>query len=65
VPEARGRGIGRALTALALAEARGAGAERVTLAVDVRNEPACRLYARLGFQVTEQREVYLTFFRAR
>jgi ribosomal protein S18 acetylase RimI-like enzyme len=65
VPEARRRGVGRAMTRRALAEARAAGAARVTLAVDVRNEPARRLYASLGFQVTEQREVYLAFFHGR
>jgi mycothiol synthase len=65
VPEARSRGIGRALTCKALADARAAGAERVTLAVDVRNEPARRLYKSLGFRITEQRDVYLAFFQPR
>ncbi len=63
VPEARGRGIGRALVCKALAEARAAGVEHMTLAVDIRNEPARRLYKNLGFRVTEQREVYLAFLR--
>jgi mycothiol synthase len=65
VPEARGRGIGRALVCKALVEAHAVGVRRMTLAVDVRNEPARRLYRDLGFHVTEQREVYLAFFHKR
>jgi ribosomal protein S18 acetylase RimI-like enzyme len=65
VPEARGRGIGRALVCKALVEAHAAGVSRMTLAVDSRNQPARRLYRNLGFRVTEQREVYLAFFRQR
>jgi len=64
VPEARGRGIGRALARKALAETRAAAVDRLTLAVDVRNRPAWNLYVDLGFLVTEQREVYLTFFNS-
>jgi ribosomal protein S18 acetylase RimI-like enzyme len=62
VPEARGRGVGRALTRLALDEAQAAGVDRVTLAVDMRNEPAWRMYRQLGFEAAEQREVYLAFY---
>jgi len=62
VPEARGRGIGRALARKAIAETRAAGVERLTLAVDGRNHPALHLYASLGFEVTEEREVYLAFY---
>jgi ribosomal protein S18 acetylase RimI-like enzyme len=62
VPEARGRGLGSLLTRKVLFEARAAAAGRVTLAVDVRNRPAWNLYVRLGFEPTEEREVYLAFF---
>jgi mycothiol synthase len=62
VPEARGRGVGSALTRAALHEARRAAAERMILAVDGRNQPAWCMYRRLGFEPAEQREVYLTFF---
>jgi ribosomal protein S18 acetylase RimI-like enzyme len=59
VPEARGRGVGCCLTRKALVEARAAGESRLTLAVDTRNRPARLLYERLGFEATEEREVYL------
>jgi len=62
VPDARRRGIGRALTRKAIAQARLAGVERLTLAVDGRNRPALHLYTALGFQRTEHREVYLSFY---
>lgn len=59
VPQARRRGLARALTQLALAQARKAGASQLNVAVDVRNQPARHLYASLGFSATEQRDVYL------
>jgi ribosomal protein S18 acetylase RimI-like enzyme len=59
VPEARGRGIGRALTRKAIVATAGAGENQLTLSVDVRNEPAGQLYRSLGFEVYDQREVYL------
>lgn len=59
VPECRRHGLGRELTAKALAEARAAGAPHLTLAVDERNAPARALYAALGFAAYDQREVYL------
>jgi ribosomal protein S18 acetylase RimI-like enzyme len=62
VPEARGRGIGRAIAKKAIDEARAGGAGRLTVAVDLRNQPALRLYLDLGFRITEQREVYLAFY---
>jgi mycothiol synthase len=62
VPEARGRGVGNALICKALHEARTAGESQLTLAVDARNQPARHLYERLGFEATEEREVYLAFF---
>jgi ribosomal protein S18 acetylase RimI-like enzyme len=48
-PEARGRGIGRALMAELVEPARAAGLEHVSLEVLVRNSDARRLYERLGF----------------
>jgi ribosomal protein S18 acetylase RimI-like enzyme len=65
VPAARGRGLGRQLTAKAVREARAAGAAQLTLAVDARNHPARRLYAGCGFESFERREVYLLFFESR
>jgi ribosomal protein S18 acetylase RimI-like enzyme len=59
VPDARRRGIGRSLTCKAIQEARAAGAVQLTLAVDVRNQPAWQLYRSLGFEPFERREVYL------
>lgn len=52
IPEWRGRGLGAALLRSTLAEAAQARA-RVTLTVDANN-PARRLYARLGFAVTDE-----------
>lgn len=48
-PEARRRGIGRALLAELIEPARGAGLAHVSLEVLVRNSEARRLYERLGF----------------
>ncbi|MEI7033836.1 GNAT family N-acetyltransferase [Streptomyces pratensis] len=48
---ARGAGVGRALLRAALAEARGQGANRVTLRVLAHNTPARALYASEGFVV--------------
>lgn len=59
VPEVRRRGIAEALIQLATAEAGSAGVGELTAAVDTRNQPAWKLYARLGFQPGEQRDVYL------
>jgi ribosomal protein S18 acetylase RimI-like enzyme len=63
VPEARGKGVGRALTLRAIHAARAAGAAELTLAVDVRNLPACNLYTRQGFETFDRREVYLAFLQ--
>lgn len=62
VPEARGCGIGLALTTRVLAEARAAGTSQLMLAVDARNLPARHLYARLGFEFYDERDVYLAFY---
>jgi ribosomal protein S18 acetylase RimI-like enzyme len=59
IPAARGQGLGRILTAQALAAAHETGKSRVTLAVDARNLPAWNMYLALGFEPHEEREVYL------
>jgi ribosomal protein S18 acetylase RimI-like enzyme len=63
VPEARGRGHGRALMHRALAEARADGVARLTLSVDVRNRPAWALYTDMGFTPNDRREVFLAIWR--
>lgn len=50
VPEARGRGFGRATMAFAEAEARAMGAHRMCLEVEAHNRDAARLYDRLGYR---------------
>ena len=50
-PRWRGRGFGALATALAVVEALDSGSDLIHLAVDVTNEPARRLYERLGFAV--------------
>jgi ribosomal protein S18 acetylase RimI-like enzyme len=62
VPEARRRGFGRELVRKALIEAHQGDARQLTLSVDVRNHPAWDLYASLGFEPYEQREVYLAIW---
>lgn len=49
-PEARGRGLGRALLTEAIARARAWGIERLELAVVTDNAAALHLYASLGFR---------------
>jgi ribosomal protein S18 acetylase RimI-like enzyme len=61
VPEARGRGVGAQLTAHAVRSAQAAGAPQLTLAVDARNEPARRMYGRLGFTQFDEREVFRAY----
>lgn len=60
-PEARGRGIGGAILAdiVAAAEAKG---KAVSIHVEHEN-PARRLYERLGFELVEDRGVYLLMER--
>jgi len=62
VPEARGRGLGTELLCKALLETRIGGATQLTLSVDARNQPALALYRRLGFEMSEEREVYLAIW---
>jgi GNAT superfamily N-acetyltransferase len=57
LPKARGQGLGTALLTRLLAEADAAGLP-VTIHVE-RENPARRLYARLGFCLAEDKGVYL------
>jgi ribosomal protein S18 acetylase RimI-like enzyme len=58
-PAARGVGLGRSMTRIAIRRAGVAGAPGLTLNVDLRNVPALRLYASEGFSEYSRREVYL------
>src|SRR4051794_13824849 len=49
VPEARGRGVGRAILEALVAEARTLGAARVVLETGIRQAEALALYERTGF----------------
>jgi ribosomal protein S18 acetylase RimI-like enzyme len=51
-PEYRGRGIGRLLLDATLAFLESRGAPRVVLSTAAQNEPAQRLFARVGFRRT-------------
>lgn len=64
VPGARGVGVGTALLDLALRDAAMRRNAPVSLAVDVRNVPAARMYARAGFVAVRRREAWVTSFRA-
>ena len=55
-PGSRGKGTGQALLSAAIAWARARCLERMTLWVTEGNEPATRLYERLGFADTGQRD---------
>ncbi len=57
LPDYRSRGIGTALLRELLAEA-ATGAKRLSIHVEINN-PARRLYERLGFVQVEERGVYL------
>ena len=59
VPEFRGRGVGKMLTALAISMSRNTGARRLHVSVDVRNEPARRLYEQAGFHLESEKHVFL------
>jgi GNAT superfamily N-acetyltransferase len=48
-PEAQGRGVGRRLIGVAIAEARRRGARRLYLETNSRLGPALKLYAEAGF----------------
>ena len=57
IPEARGRGLGYALTRQAQWIAREASSGKLVLAVDADNAPALRIYAEAGFQSWDRRSV--------
>ena len=59
VPEARGRGWGRQITRYAQWLARGANVERIVVAVDASNSPAVAMYRDSGFELWDQRAVYV------
>lgn len=59
IPTARGQGVGDRLLRRLLADAANDGFAAVELCVDVRNEPALRLYRRQGFTEVDRREVWL------
>ena len=56
--ELRRRGIGERILRAAMEHAARQGAEMMTLEVRVSNEPARRLYEKLGFQVVGRRRHY-------
>jgi len=58
VPEARGRGVGRALVAQAIRDTARMGLPALTVAVDTQNGPAWRLYAGAGFKEVRRRLVF-------
>jgi GNAT superfamily N-acetyltransferase len=55
--DARGRGVGRALTEAVLAEARGLGLRRVQVRPAARNAQALRFFHGRGFDVLGQLEL--------
>jgi ribosomal-protein-alanine N-acetyltransferase len=59
-PDARGRGIGRALLKECLRRAARAGARRIFLEVRPSNQQAIRIYRREGFRFVGIREGYYT-----
>jgi ribosomal-protein-alanine N-acetyltransferase len=58
LPEARGKGLGRALLEAAIARAQDLGAETLFLEVGADNPHALALYARLGFAKVGMRKAY-------
>lgn len=56
-PPFRGRRWGLLATRFALQEAASHGRDRLVLSVDLANEPACSMYARLGFEAFDLRRV--------
>jgi [ribosomal protein S18]-alanine N-acetyltransferase len=57
-PAFRRRGIGSELVAAGLATVRGLGARAVILEVDYDNDPAIKLYQRMGFEQLSVRTDY-------
>jgi ribosomal protein S18 acetylase RimI-like enzyme len=58
VPEARGRGVGRALLGQAIRDTARMGLPALVVAVDTQNAPAVRLYAGAGFKEVRRRLVF-------
>ena len=58
LPDARRRGIARALLTAAMAQAAAGGAARLLLEVSVRNDAALALYRSVGFNEVGQRKGY-------
>lgn len=58
-PDARGRGLGRALLGHGMHLVRDRSERVLALAVDQRNTPAVALYARLGFRTVRRREAFV------
>ena len=56
--EARGRGIGSKLVLALIERLRQNGVYRLTLEVRVSNEPAIKLYEKIGFQIIGRRPNY-------
>jgi GNAT superfamily N-acetyltransferase len=59
VPGCRRQGLGSLLLRRALEQCRTAGARRLTVVVDDRNQPAKRLYANFGLEPVARRDAYL------
>ena len=64
-PDARGQGVGRAVTAALVGDARAAGVEVLTLDCRGNNHGALRLYASLGFVVSGRRPDFIAVGRER
>lgn len=60
VPGSRGQGLGRMAMVQLLERIQTAGGLLLTTAVDSRNSPACGLYARLGMETFDERQVWWT-----
>lgn len=57
-PQARGRGVGDALLRAVVSHAAAIGIRRLVLDVGDHNEPAMRLYQRLGFEPTGRHSAF-------
>jgi ribosomal protein S18 acetylase RimI-like enzyme len=62
IPSARGRGFGDELMRMAIGSAEFYASHVVEVSVDVRNEPALRLYRRHGFVEHDRQDVYLAIW---
>ncbi len=59
IPGARGQGLSGQIVEQAKRLARERGRPRVVLAVDLQNAPALRLYAHQGFELWDERDVFV------